>query len=570
MKSPSYLRTLAKGGTIWETLRNVQDNWQNVITGLGTARDKTVYGGFVRLQEVTDSELTAMYHQNDTAQKIVALKPQEMMRKGYVVNVEDNTEASSKISKSLRSLRANQKIRDAMIWGRLYGGSVIYIGADDGKESFEPLDETKIKTVSFLEVIDKRYLVPDLWFSDPMNEHFGEPQTWRVVGKYGQTDSKIHTSRLLFFGGAHTTEEERDRLGQWDHSVITPVYGVLRQFDNVWQASEQLMADASQAVFKIRGLMSMLAGGQKEELQTRMQLVDMCRSVARAVLLDADGGEEFTREPSSFTDAATMLEKFMMRLASASDIPVTILMGRSPAGENATGDADFRWFYDTIKTAQENDLKPELEKLVRIFMLAQDGPTGGVEPEVWEIKFNELWQPTPSEQAELEKKVAEKDKIYLDADVLLPEEVALSRFRAEGWSAETTIDRDLREVSLKAEPVEVEPIEPTEGKPTTEPDVGSVDLGFSPTDTATFTTVNEARASKMLAKWPIAEEGLMTVAAFKQLKEAEGAAVGVAEGKVQAKEIAPASPAPPAFGGAPAPLAFGAPPAVDPEEDEDE
>lgn len=282
----------------------------------------------------------------------------------------------------------------------------------------------------------------------------------------------------------------------------------------------------------------MIAGGQKDVLQTRMQLVDMSRSVARALLLDADGGEEFSREPTSFTDAQAMLDKFMLRLASAAEVPVTILMGQSPAGMNATGESDFRWFYDTIATAQENDLKPKIERLVRIVMLVKDGPTRGAEPD-WSIKFAPLWQPTPVEQADLEKKHAEKDKIYIDAGVLLPEEVAMSRFRSDGWSPDTQIDRDTRETMLEIEKsfADVPQTEETTTVTNVEATGGSVVL--APTDIAIVVTVNEARASQGLPPWPDAEEGRLTVAEFKARKETEGAAVGEAVGEVAADEIKP-------------------------------
>lgn len=558
----NYLsKVLRQGGEIWGALSLVRDNWQNVLTGLGTSRDKTAYGRFVRLSEINETELTSLYHQNDTARKIVALKPQEMMRQGFAVSVDDDTEASSAVSKDLRRLDVGLNVRDAMIWGRLYGGAVVIIGADDGGGAEEPLNEDAIRSVKFLHVVDKRYLVPDTYFEDPLNdENFGEPQTYRVVTRRGATNVVIHRSRLLVFGGSHTSDEERDRLGGWDHSVITPVYDVLRMFDSVWKSAEHLMSDASQAVFKIQGLMSMLAGGQKDVLQTRMQLVDMSRSVARALLLDAEAGEEFTREASSFTDAQNMLEKFMMRLASAVDIPVTILMGRSPAGQNATGDADFRWFYDTIRTAQENELRPQLEKLVRLVMLAADGPTGGKEPEAWGLSFAPLWQNTPSEQAELEKKHAEKDKLYIDAGVVLPEEVALSRYRPEGWSADTTIDRELREEMLEAEatmPAATD--EPADNEPVDEPEpaestktAGKVVL--APTDIKIITRVNEGRAASGLSPLTEEEGGNLFIAEF----EARAAAVGAAEGDVAADEIKPEGdePEPPI---PPTPPGFGAP-----------
>jgi phage-related protein (TIGR01555 family) len=546
MSNNRISKVLEQGGAIWKGLRLVRDNWQNVFTGLGTSRDKTVFGSFVRLAEISESELTSLYHQNDTARKVVALKPQEMMRQGFAVNIEDDTEAASATMDDLRRLGAGLKVRDGMIWGRLYGGCAIIIGADDQGGSEEELNENAIRSVKFLQVVDKRYLMPETYYDDPLNdEHFGEPETYRIVTRRGSTDMVVHRSRLLIFGGTHTSDEERDRLGGWDHSVLAPVYDVIRMFDSVWKSGEHLMSDASQAVFKIQGLMAMLAGGQKDVLQTRMQLVDMSRSVARALLLDADAGEEFSREPSSFTDAATMLDKFMMRLSSAVDIPVTILMGRSPAGQNATGESDFRWFYDTVRTSQENELKPQLERLVRILMLATDGPTKGKEPEGWSIKFAPLWQNTPSEQAELEKKTAEKDAIYINAQVLLPEEVALSRYRTEGWSAETTIDRDLREGMVEAEKKTLdEPVESVEDKPTDEPESTEAVTGkvvLAPTDQKVITRVNEGRASSGLPPLSEAEGGNMFISEFEAMLAAKGEAVGAAEGEVEAEEIKPES-----------------------------
>jgi hypothetical protein len=421
-----------------------------------------------------------------------------------------------------------------MVWGRLYGGGAVIIGADDGGAASDPLDETKIRSVKFLQVVDRRYLVRESYFTDPNAEHYGEPATYRITPRTNATSIVVHRSRMLLFGGAHTSDEQRDMLGGWDHSVLLAAYEPLRQFDSAWKSGEHLLSDASQAVFKIQGLMSMIAGGQKDVLQTRMQLVDMSRSVARALLLDADGGEEFSRQPSTFTDATNMVDKFMLRLAAAGEIPVTLLMGQSPAGMNATGESDFRWFYDSIRTSQENDLKPQLERLVRILFLAADGPTNGVEPDAWDLEFAPLWQQTPSEQETLRKTVAERDKIYLDAGVLLPEEVALARFRPEGFSTETQIDRASREAMLAAELAVEEP---------TAVEVSGGNVVLAPTDIAIVVTVNEARKSQGLEAWPIAEEGALTVAEFKARKEQEGAAVGAASGEAAAAEIAPA-PAP--------------------------
>lgn len=419
------------------------DGWQNIMTGLGTTRDKTTYGQFYAGNTLRDGELTAMYHHDDVARRIVSLKPREMLRQGFGVRLDD-VEREQALGRKLRELKLKERFLEAMILGRLYGGAAILIGADDGGAANEPLRPEAVRDVTFLHVFDRRYLMPSVGQTLPLTDpNYGEPELYHVLGKDGGGGGmSVHRSRLILFGGNHTTCEEQDRLGGWDHSVLQAPYDALRSFHTAWKAAEHLMTDASQAVFKLGGLIEMIAN-DPSTLQQRMQAVDMGRSVARAILVDPEGGEDFTRQSSSFTDASAMVDRFMFRIASAAEMPVTILMGRSPAGQNATGDSDFRAFYDTIRTAQENELEPRLERVVSLIL----GATGG-EPEGWSIQFAPLYQMTPHEQADLEKKMAERDALYIDREVVLPEEVALSRFPADGWSPQTIIDLEMRERAL--------------------------------------------------------------------------------------------------------------------------
>jgi hypothetical protein len=82
---------------------------------------------------------------------------------------------------------------------------------------------------------------------------------------------------------------------------------------------------------------------------------------------------------------------------------------------------------------------------MRLLLLAKDGPTKGAEPKAYEMKFPSLWQPTPTEDADLKNKVAQTDQIYIEKGVVTPEEIATSRFRKDGWNAETVIDLEERE-----------------------------------------------------------------------------------------------------------------------------
>ena len=192
---------------------------------------------------------------------------------------------------------------------------------------------------------------------------------------------------------------------------------------------------------------------------------------------------------------------------------------------------------------------------MELLFLSKEGPTGGKIPEIWDLRFAPLWQMTEAESAELRNKQADTDVKYLQAGVVLPEEIGLSRFRPEGWSAETQIDREARESlledveeSLEGDPAAAE----TEGQEDPSPAEEKASGGkvvLAPTDIAIVVTVNEARASQGLSPWPNKEEGQLTVAEFKARKEAEGTEVGAAEGEAAAEEISPTpeTPTPPPF-----------------------
>ena len=247
---------------------------------------------------------------------------------------------------------------------------------------------------------------------------------------------------------------------------------MLADFGLSWGSAAHLIQDFAQAVFKMKGLAEAVAGEEGNLVLTRMAQMDLCRSVARAVPIDAES-EEYGREATPITGLAELLSAFVMRLSAAAQMPVTILFGVSPSGLNSTADGDLSIWYDRIGSKQETDLRPRLTRLISILLKAKEGPTNGVEPEGWEYVFKSLWQATEKEQAEARKLQAETDAVYIDTNVLEPEEVAESRF-AGAYSFETKLDKEAREAEPEPEPEPeivppVPPVPPVAPVPPVEP-----------------------------------------------------------------------------------------------------
>lgn len=469
------------------------DGWTNLVTGFGTSRDKTeamTFNG--RLAAMPDVQLAALYSFDDLAGRIVDTYPREEMRVGFGLAgfAPDELLAAKKY---LTKFELPQTLTEARIWGNNFGGSIIWPFLDDGLDPCEPINLQAIRSVQGLRVIDRRWVLPERWYYE--GPKAGWPELYRIVqpstGGSLVTIGLIHESRVIAFPGARTEWMKKVQLRMWDLSVLEKPYDALRSAGNTWKAIETLVTDANQGVFSIKDLWQLLASDPTQgddsaqpagsapsgKLLKRVRFMDMTRNVGRAIVLDLEK-EKFERTQTTFTGLPDLSRAAWQRVSSASEIPVTILMGESPAGLSATGDADIRWFFAKVGSNQTQIQEPRIRQLLRILFAAQDAPKltkkvdqpkKKAEPKLkattpdprrdegsatvsapettadpvddLEIVWLPLWAPTASEQADIDLKKAQAGMIWIDKQVLLPEEVALSLPENSGWK----FDREARE-----------------------------------------------------------------------------------------------------------------------------
>jgi phage-related protein (TIGR01555 family) len=444
------------------------DAWKNPFTGLGTDRDKTIYSYFDTGTRVADEEAEILYSDNDVAARICDTAPEYAFRKGVEVKVvpedSDNVEESvgeakateSAIATELKNLKAVSRFTDAAVWANVFGGCALLIGGADGakgEQLAEPLNEDAIKSITHLNVIDKRYLSPMDWYDDPSESNFGEPKTYMitpyVTGQIATSDDtsyhKIHESRLLLFSGVRTSTRRRQENEGWKDSALQKSKEAIKQFGVSFDTLAHIITDANQGVYKMDGLIDALAADEQDVIQQRLNLLDVSRSAVRALVLDAET-EEFNRQNFSWAGFKEPFELLMQRLSLATSppIPVSILMGRAPSGMNATGEMDIKSFYDGVEAYRAGEPQTNLEKLVRLLFKASEGPTSGAEPDQWEISFPSMYSTTPKEEAEIYETRSRGDKANVEVGILLADEVALSRYGPGGDNGKISIDLEAR------------------------------------------------------------------------------------------------------------------------------
>lgn len=439
-------------------------HWQNVATGYGTNRDKTTYTQFRGYQPIDLITLSNLYHGYDMAQRVIDIVPSEEFRLPFEVFTTDD-KVNEKVAQKLEEINARERMLEARIWGQLYGGCALVFGGDDGLGAGDPINVRGLKSLDWLQVVDRRYLWPVSYYQNGPKagtpDRYVLSQTWVGVN---QGAFVIHESRMLRFPGARTSQREKNLNASWDYSILDRVYPTLRMFEGIWKGIEILVTDGPQAVYKVKGLFDKILAGQEAAMQQRFAMIDTWRSVLRAILIDSDQ-ESFERQTITFSGLDQILNQATMRLAASLDIPPARLGGPRVAGLNASDDNDLRAFYDRVASSQETIIGPRVKELVRV-ILATMGRSD-LDNKI-DVKFKPLYTPSALEQAQERAATATADNTYIQAGVFTPEEIALSRVLDRGiWSPEWTgvADREVREKLLEKALTELE-------ASTTVPEVG--------------------------------------------------------------------------------------------------
>ncbi len=441
------------------TAEQVRDGYVNTTTGVGTVYDKSKGGAWAYPADMDDVELEMLFHNNDLAALICEKIVEDALRDGFSIKrpdspPEQDAELTKKVMKRFVELQAGEnRFMRAAVWGRLFGGGGLLLGVRGSGDWNTPLDLEKVTSIEFIKDFDKQQMFP-LEFGET-----GQVEIYRynpeVLGNDGKSTPEegvdIHHSRIIFFPGARTsTKKKRERRG-WDLSVLQRVRGALLSFDSMMANTDTMFADASQAVFHLQGFIEALGEDTgKTDVDTRLRLMNMFRSASRAIVLDAGdengaGKEEFqVVDRQSLGGLDKVMEVYMVRLAAAARMPLTVLLGMAPAGMDATGESDMILYYSTVDIYRKQVLAERLLKLLKI--IAKDVENNETEQEgaetdeferpaerapasddgEWEIVWPELTRPKPLDVATAENMRITSALALVTSQAWTPEEVALN------------------------------------------------------------------------------------------------------------------------------------------------
>lgn len=443
--------------------------WANVLLGVGDVRDPSRNWRFHHdACEIQQQELEDLWNYNPVARRICNAIVEDALRQGF----EATGEQAERLHKADREKGGLRAVARAAKWGRALGGAAII--ADTGEPLDQPLpDAIRPGTLKRFLVRERRHISPEYPYDIE-----GGAEYYKLAPAQGTTTVRVHRSRLQLFLGEETTTELRRVREGFGLSVLEVVYAAMRSNASSYDAADRIVQDLSQAVFKLHGVVDALSddtGKEAEGFLGRIRQMDRARSVSNAVVLDADNNESFEQVGRANPSALpAILDKSDQRLAQASGMPITRLMGISPGGLNATGDSDIRGWYDVVSAFRQDHIQPVLEWVLRL--IAQDAGIA-VSADEDLITWPSLWQRTPAEEDERRTKLVSAYAQAVQAGILLAEEAAAALVET-GAFPELELDEAKRQVKealadqLRAQLAANGPPQVPPGKPGDEPGGG--------------------------------------------------------------------------------------------------
>ncbi|MBN8951439.1 MULTISPECIES: phage portal protein [unclassified Rhizobium] len=379
----------------------VRDGLVSLASRMGTDRDKAA-SVFYTQPILTDEQIIAAYRGSWLPRKIVDIPALDSCRKWR--NWQAASDQIGLIDAEERRLNLRGKVLEASTKARLFGGAALFIGAED-TDPASPLEADRIGKggIKHLTVLTRRQLVAGDVDSDPTSEWYGKPKFYTLTGANGMQVT-IHPSQLVIFKGAMTPNEEFGGPGNhaWGESVLAATFDAIKNADSTAANIASLVFEAKIDIIKVPQFSANIGNQAYEDaVLRRYALANTIKGVNGTLILDAE--EEYDSKSAPLSGLTDILMAFLQIVAGAADIPVTRLLGQSPAGMNATGTADMKNYHDRIQAIQELDYTPAMSRLDECLIRSA---TGARDPAIY-ATWAPLEQMSEAERADIFKTKAE-------------------------------------------------------------------------------------------------------------------------------------------------------------------
>jgi len=349
---------LAKKAALTE--RTIENSLGGLASGLGVAgpgmsplTSLTPIGQNNIYQPVTLlwTQLMYMYKTHGLIQTAIDQPVLDAIRGGLDLSSDQlDQDELSQVEDFLEENGILDRIADAFIWARLFGGGALIINTEG--DSAEPVGE---------ELHDGK-----LEFYDACRWELTCARRIPENEKYGFYGKTLDASRVLTILGKRAPFLIRAQLSDWGMSEIERMVEDFNTYIRGKNVIYELLEEAKVDVYSLKGFTAQLATATGTNLTTRrIQTMNQIKNFNNALILDKD--DAYDMKTMTFSGLADIMKENRIGIASALRMPMTKLFGIGATGLNS-GQEDIENYNALIESEVRQPMKQIMRKVLKIIV----------------------------------------------------------------------------------------------------------------------------------------------------------------------------------------------------------
>lgn len=343
----------------------------------------------------------------------------ELKREGAGPRIGEDDDLLTDLSHAASALGLQNVFHEAVELVGYEGGAFVYIdtGASD-KELLTPLHtgahsaELRPGGILRFVVVDPVNVFPGDYNSlSPLSPDYFRPRWWWVLGQ------RVHASRLIRLTANEVPVLLKPAYNFLGIPQAQILWDYVLHFQECRAAEARLLTKFSLTVFKTKMADILFAAGGTAQLDARIRFMVQNMTNDGVLAVDKDD-EDVVKLETPLSGVTDIVRQSLEILAALNRTPAVKLLGISPSGFNATGESDIRNYYDHITSQQEKVLRHGIQRALDCVQLHLRGE---IDPSVG-FAFAPLGQEDMAALATMQKTKADTAAVYLDRDVISPEE----------------------------------------------------------------------------------------------------------------------------------------------------
>ncbi len=364
------------------------------------AKDVLSNSTFTRNYRISQEICENVFMDSWIGKRIVQLPVYMAIKNGLTLEMESE-EDEKKVWELYEKLKIKNLIIKAQISADVYGSSILLLK----DRTQDPLG--KAREYKDLEIISAEY---PFYSISPLPGNTYKPGTISFTTLGVVADESFCAT----FVGAPILERLAPNYKYYGMSIYQSIWSAIVNDQVIMTSVANITYRSSIRHYRLKDLNQLMLAGKSEVVLERMALLDSSVGVFGSAVMDSE--DEMQVISQSLTGLPEIDKRSAERLSAATGIPATILLGKSPDGQNSTGKSDENNMGIYVEQYQEKMLLP-IERLFKAMAASV-----GVNSEKLKVSFKSPTIIHASERPEYDEKILNNASSMLNG-LGLPEDV---------------------------------------------------------------------------------------------------------------------------------------------------